>query len=57
MRRAMYYSLLLQLRLLWLLRVLLRTATVAAAVVCCYGFLKVDLPEAANNYEIKWVSR
>ena len=54
----MLLSLLLQLRLLRLLRVLLRTAAAAATVVCCHGFLKVGLPEAANDhYEIKWVSR
>ena len=53
MRRAIYYSLLLQLRLLRLLRVLLRTAAAAAAAVaavCCHGILKVGLPEAANNH-------
>ena len=55
-------SLLVQLRLLRLLRVLLRTAAAAtaaaAAAACCHGFLKVGLPEAANNhYEIKRVSR
>ena len=54
-------SLLLQLRLVRLPRVLARTAAAAAAAgaaVCCHGFLKVGLPEAANNhYEIKWVSR
>ena len=53
--------LLLQLRLLRLLRVLLRTAAAAvpSAAVCCLGFLKVSLPDAANthSYEIKWVSR
>ena len=45
--------------LLRLLRVLLRTAAAAAvaAAVCCHRFLKVGLPEAANNhYEIKRVS-
>ena len=57
MRRAIYYPLLLQLRLL---RVLLRTAAAAAAAaaVWYHGFLKVGLLEAANNhYEMKWVSR
>ena len=53
MRRAIYHSLLLQLRLL---RGLLRAA--AAAAVCGHGFLKVGLTGAANNhYEIKLVSR
>ena len=33
-------------------------ATAAAVAVCYPGFLKVGLPEAANNhFEIKWVSR
>ena len=56
MCRAIYYSLLLQLPLLRLLRMLLRTAAAAAAAaaaVCCYGLPKVDLPEVANNhYEV-----
>ena len=46
-------SLLLQLRLLRLLRVLLRTAAAAAAAtaaVCCHGFLKVGRPGAGNNH-------
>ena len=47
--------------MLRLLRVLLlvgaAAAAAAAAAVCCHGFLKVGLPEAANdNNEIKWVS-
>ena len=53
-------SLLLQLRLLRLLRVLLRTAAAAAvaAAVCCHGLLKVGLLDAAKNrYETKDVSR
>ena len=55
MRRAIYFevllSLLLQLRLLQLLRVLRRSAAATAATaVCCHGFLKVGLPEAANNH-------
>ena len=33
-------------------------AAAAAVAVCCHGFLKVALPEAANNhYEIIWASR
>ena len=50
----------LQLRLLRLLRVLLRTAAAAAvaAAVCCHGLLKVGLLDAAKNrYETKDVSR
>ena len=46
--------------MLRLLRVLLlvgaAAAAAAAAAVCCHGFLKVGLPEAANDNEIKWVS-
>ena len=35
-----------------------RTSAAVAAAVCCHGFLKVGLSEAANNhYETKWVSR
>ena len=42
-----------------LLQLILRVAAAAAgAAVCCHGFLKVGLPEAANDhYEIKCVSR
>ena len=41
------------LRQLRLLRVLLRTAAAAAAAVCCHGFFKVGLQEAANNQRNK----